>query len=132
MIDLLLRGANLPDGRKGVDIAVKDGRIAEVGPALAVEAAQIIDAAGRLVTPPFVDAHFHMDSTLSLGQPRLNESGTLLEGIRLWSELKPHLTVEAIKTRALAVCRWAIARGSLAIRPCRRVRRPAARRGRAA
>jgi cytosine/creatinine deaminase len=116
MIDLLLRGANLPDGRKGVDIAVKDGRIAEVGPALAVEAAQIIDAAGRLVTPPFVDAHFHMDSTLSLGQPRLNESGTLLEGIRLWSELKPHLTVEAIKTRALALCRWAIARGSLAIR----------------
>jgi cytosine/creatinine deaminase len=116
MIDLLLRGANLPDGRKGVDIAVMDGRIAEVGPALAVEAAQIIDAAGRLVTPPFVDAHFHMDSTLSLGQPRLNESGTLLEGIRLWSELKPHLTVEAIKTRALALCRWAIARGSLAIR----------------
>ena len=75
-----------------------------------------IDARGRLVTPPFVDAHFHMDSTLSLGRPRLNESGTLLEGIQLWSELKPHLTVEAIKARALEFCRWAIARGSLAVR----------------
>jgi len=116
MIDLLIRGANLPDGRQDIDIAVKDGRIAALGPALPAEAAQVIDATGRLVTPPFVDAHFHMDSTLSLGLPRLNESGTLLEGIRLWSELKPHLTVEAIKTRALALCRWAIARGSLAIR----------------
>ena len=43
------------------------------------------------MTPPFVDSHFHMDSTLSLGNPRLNESGTLLEGIKLWGELKPHL-----------------------------------------
>jgi cytosine/creatinine deaminase len=116
MLDLLIRGANLPDGREGIDIAVKDGRIAELGPALKAEAAREIDATGRLVTPPFVDAHFHMDSTLSLGQPRLNESGTLLEGIKLWSELKPHLTVDAIKQRALALCRWAIARGSLAIR----------------
>src|SRR3546814_7828689 len=57
-----------------------------------------------------------MDSTLSLGLPRLNRSGTLLEGIALWGELKPHLTVEAIKQRALALCRWSIARGTLAIR----------------
>jgi len=44
---------------------------------------------GYLVSPPFVDAHFHMDATLSLGLPRLNQSGTLLEGIALWGELKP-------------------------------------------
>jgi cytosine/creatinine deaminase len=116
MLDLLVRGANLPDGRMGQDIAVKDGRIGEVGPAIKATAAREIDARGRLVTPPFVDAHFHMDSTLSLGLPRMNESGTLLEGIKLWSELRPHLTVEAIKTRAHEFCRWAIARGSLAVR----------------
>ena len=116
MLDLLVRGANLPDGRKAQDIAVKNGRIAEVAPAIQAQAAREIDARGRLVTPPFVDAHFHMDSTLSLGQPRMNESGTLLEGIKLWSELKPHLTVEAIKVRAREFCRWAIARGSLAVR----------------
>ena len=57
-----------------------------------------------------------MDSALSLGQPRLNESGTLLEGIQIWGELKPDLTPDAIKARALAYCRWAIARGTLAIR----------------
>jgi cytosine deaminase len=116
MLDLIVRNANLPDGRQGRDIAVGQGRIAEVGPAIKAEAAREIDAAGRLVTPPFVDSHFHMDSTLSLGQPRLNESGTLLEGIALWGELKPHLTVEAIKARALELCQWSIARGTLAIR----------------
>ena len=116
MLDLILRGANLPDGREGQDIAVANGRIAEVAPRIEAKAAREIDVRGRLVTPPFVDAHFHMDSTLSLGRPRLNESGTLLEGIQLWSELKPHLTVEAIKARALEFCRWAIARGSLAVR----------------
>ncbi|MCK5623521.1 MAG: amidohydrolase family protein, partial [Alphaproteobacteria bacterium] len=116
MLDLLVRNANLPDGRKGLDIAVRDGRIAEVAPAIKAGAAREIDAAGRLVTPPFVDSHFHMDSTLSLGQPRLNESGTLLEGIALWGELKPHLTVESIKQRALELCQWSIARGTLAIR----------------
>jgi cytosine deaminase len=116
MLDLLIRGANLPDGRTGIDIAIKDGRIVELAAGLSGEAPVSLDARGRLVTPPFVDAHFHMDSTLSLGQPRLNESGTLLEGIKLWSELKPHLTVAAIKERALRFCRWAIARGSLAVR----------------
>jgi len=116
MLDLIVRNANLPDGRKGLDIAVRNGKVAEIAPAIKGEAAREIDAAGRLVTPPFVDSHFHMDSTLSLGQPRLNESGTLLEGIALWGELKPHLTVEAIKQRALELCHWSIARGTLAIR----------------
>lgn len=116
MLDLVIRNANLPDGRKGLDIAVQDGRIVAVMPTVDAEATREIDATGRLVTPPFVDSHFHMDATLSLGQPRLNESGTLLEGIALWGELKPHLTVESIKARALELCNWSIARGTLAIR----------------
>ncbi|WP_422366901.1 amidohydrolase family protein [Pelagibius sp.] len=116
MLDLIVRNANLPTGDTGQDIAVKDGLIAEVAPGIDAEAAETIDAAGHLVTPPFVDSHFHMDATLSLGLPRLNESGTLLEGIALWGELKPHLTVDALKERALALCRWSIAKGTLAIR----------------
>ncbi|GAA0587733.1 amidohydrolase family protein [Caenispirillum bisanense] len=114
--DLIVRNATLPDGRRGQDIVVTAGRIAEVRPAVAAEAAQEIDAAGQLVTPPFVDAHFHMDSTLSHGLPRVNRSGTLLEGIALWGELKPDLTAEAIAARALEYCDWAVARGLLAIR----------------
>ena len=75
MLDLIVRDATLPDGRRGCDIAVRDGRIKEVAPALKAPARQEIDVAGCLVTPPFVDSHFHMDSALSYGQPRVNESG---------------------------------------------------------
>jgi cytosine deaminase len=115
-MDLIIRNANLPDGRTGIDIGIKDGKIAALEVALTAKAQEEIDASGYLVSPPFVDAHFHMDATLSLGQPRLNQSGTLLEGIGLWGELKPHLTVEAIKERALRYCDLAVARGLLAIR----------------
>ncbi len=115
-MDLIIRNANLPDGRVGIDIGIKDGKIAALEVALTAKAEKEIDASGYLVSPPFVDAHFHMDATLSLGLPRLNQSGTLLEGIALWGELKPHLTVEAIKERALRYCDLAVARGLLAIR----------------
>ena len=97
--DLLVRNATLPDGRSGLDIAIRDGRIAAIERAIGSEAARIIDAQGCLVAPPFVDIHFHMDATLSLGIPRLNQSGTLLEGIALWGELKPLLTPEAVAER---------------------------------
>ncbi|WP_316157103.1 amidohydrolase family protein [Cupriavidus sp. BIC8F] len=116
MLDLILRHCNLPDGRTDIDIGIAAGRIAAVEPALAARAAEEVDAAGQLVTPPFVDAHFHMDATLSYGVPRVNQSGTLLEGIALWGELKPMLTQEALVERALAYCDWAVARGLLAIR----------------
>src|SRR5215203_6288245 len=114
--DLIVRNATLPDGRAGLDIAVRGGRIVAVEPEIAGEAGHTVDAGGYLVSPPFVDVHFHMDATLSLGLPRLNESGTLLEGIALWGELKPMLTHEAVVERALAYCDWAVSMGLLAIR----------------
>src|SRR5271165_1417674 len=116
VFDLIIRDASLPDGRKGQDVAVSGGRIAAIEPGLEAEAGETIDARGYLLSPPFVDCHFHMDATLSLGQPRLNQSGTLLEGIALWGELKPLLTQEAVAERALRYCDLAVAQGLLAIR----------------
>jgi cytosine/creatinine deaminase len=116
VLDLILRHCNLPDGQQNVDVGMEAGLIQAIQPALPAQAHQEVDAQGQLLSPPFVDAHFHMDSTLSLGLPRLNQSGTLLEGIALWGELKPHLTQEAIVERALAYCDWAVAQGLLAIR----------------
>ena len=114
---LLIRHATLPDGRTGIDLLVQDGRIAAVGPALPhPDGAEQVDAQGWLLSPPFVDAHFHLDATLSHGLPRVNASGTLLEGIALWGELKPLLTPQALVDRALAYCDWAVAKGLLAIR----------------
>ncbi|HRP78662.1 MAG TPA: amidohydrolase family protein [Aquamicrobium sp.] len=113
--DLIVKGGTLPDGTIA-DIAVSGDRIAAVEHDIAAEAARVIDASGCLVSPPFVDPHFHMDATLSYGIPRINASGTLLEGIALWGELKPLLTHEAVKERALAYCDWAVSMGLLAIR----------------
>jgi cytosine/creatinine deaminase len=117
MLDLLVTHANLPDGRTGVSIAVQNGRIVEVATHIdAASAHQVVDACDQLVTPHFVDPHFHMDATLSYGLPRVNASGTLLEGIALWGELKPQLTADALIERALTYCDWAVAKGLLAIR----------------
>ena len=116
MLDLLITNAHLPDGRSNMAVAVKDGKIVDVKEALTASANETLDAGGLLLVPPFVDAHFHMDATLSYGLPRVNASGTLLEGIALWGELKPLLTYEALVERAKTYCDWAIANGLLAIR----------------
>ena len=115
-LDLIVRNATLPDGRSGQDIGAADGRIVAIEPALKADARTTLDAKGRLVSPPFVDCHFHMDATLSLGLPRLNRSGTLLEGIALWGELKPLLTHDAVAERALRYCDLAVSQGLLAVR----------------
>lgn len=116
MFDLIVKNATLPDGRGGIDIACADGLIRAVEPGITAKGFEVIDAAGQLVSPPFVDPHFHMDATLSLGSPRMNVSGTLLEGIALWGELKPIQSVEDIVTRALRYCDLAVSMGLGAIR----------------
>jgi cytosine/creatinine deaminase len=104
-----------------IDLWVQDGKIASISPynvdRLSLKSdMHIIEGKGHLLSPPFVDAHFHLDATLSLGRPRLNASGTLFEGIQIWAEQKPSLTEEDVYERAKSLIRWAIARGTLAMR----------------
>src|SRR6195952_2455226 len=114
---LIVRNASLVDGRRGIDVHAESGRITALGVGLPMpEGAEVIEADGWLLSPHFIDAHFHMDATLSYGLPRVNQSGTLLEGIALWGELKPLLTADALVERAMAYCDWAVAKGLLAIR----------------
>lgn len=114
MFDLIVKGGTLPDGTVA-DIGIRGDTIAAVGQ-LKAEAGRVIDATGDLVAPPFVDPHFHMDATLSYGLPRVNASGTLLEGISLWGELREIATVDEMVNRALTYCDWAASLGLLAIR----------------
>jgi cytosine deaminase len=115
MFDLIVKGGTLPDGRVS-DIGIVGDKITAIGSLNTAEAGKVIDASGDLVSPPFVDPHFHMDATLSYGLPRINASGTLLEGIGLWSELKRVMTQDDIIARALTYCDWAASMGLLAIR----------------
>jgi cytosine deaminase len=116
---LLVRDARLP-GRAGrVDIAcADDGTIASVEPAgdLPAEGAEVLDAGGALVTPPYVEPHVHLDGALTAGEPRWNESGTLWEGIACWAERKPMLTREDVLDRVREVLRWYVANGVLHVR----------------
>ncbi|MGO4915483.1 amidohydrolase family protein [Pseudogemmobacter sp. W21_MBD1_M6] len=114
MFDLIVKGGVLADGRVA-DIGITGDRITAIETGL-TGAREVVDASGDLVSPPFVDPHFHMDATLSYGTPRINASGTLLEGIGLWGELKEVMTLEEVRDRALAYCDWAASMGLLAIR----------------
>jgi len=115
MFDLIVKGGTLPDGQVA-DIGIKGAKITAIAELSDAQAGQIIDASGDLVSPPFVDPHFHMDATLSYGLPRINTSGTLLEGIGLWGELKQVMTQDEVVERALKYCDWAASMGVLAIR----------------
>ena len=115
--DLVIHNAQLHRHSGLVDIAVKDGQFARIANELSSDdATREIDAAGRLVSPPFIDAHVHLDAVLTVGQPRYNTTGTLLEGIQIWSERKPSLTREDVKKRVLKEIRWEVAQGTLHIR----------------
>ncbi|MGD1884608.1 MAG: amidohydrolase family protein [Paracoccaceae bacterium] len=115
MFDLIVKGGTLPDGRVA-DIGIADGKITAIDVLDDATAGAVIDASGDLVSPPFVDPHFHMDATLSYGIPRINASGTLLEGIGLWGELKQVMAQEEVVARAMTYCDWAASMGLLAIR----------------
>jgi cytosine/creatinine deaminase len=115
MTDLVVRNAHLLDGRL-VDLAVEDGRFTRIGSSLELDASTTIEAAGRLLTAPLVDCHLHLDASLTVGRPRFNQSGTLIEGIQVWGELKPSLTEQEVFERASEVVRWAAAQGTLWIR----------------
>ena len=115
MNDLVIRNC-LDFNQNKIDIFIKGGKIKEISEKIQISNIPEIDAQGHFVSPPFIDSHFHMDATLSYGLPRINQSGTLLEGISLWGELKKDLTADAIKERARKLCKWSIARGTLGIR----------------
>src|SRR3989440_6563142 len=110
MIDLTLANARLVDGAL-VELHVDGGRFVSGG-----EPRRTIDVEGRLVTPPLVDCHLHLDASLTVGKPRFNESGTLIEGIHVWGELKPSLTEQDVFERASEIVRWSVAQGTLFIR----------------
>ena len=114
MFDLILRGARLDGGL--VDVAVSEGRIERAAPGIEGPAAREVDAGGQLLSPPFVESHVHLDATLTAGQPRWNGSGTLFEGIQIWSERKKEISREDVIDRATRLLRWQAAQGVLHVR----------------
>ena len=119
---LIVRNARVhPTARRGLDlldIRVTGNTIDAIHPSgqIPADGRPELDAAGGLLSPPLVDPHVHLDAVLTVGEPRHNESGTLIEGIQTWAERKSFLTHEDVKSRALEAIRWEVAQGTGLIR----------------
>jgi cytosine deaminase len=115
-MQLVVRNARLR-GRSGTyDLAADGGKIVRIARSVTQKAEEEIDAGGNLVLPPFIDMHFHLDSALAYGEPRFNESGTLLEGIEIWGEKKKRLTEAEIRSRAARMLKLMVIHGTQFLR----------------
>ncbi|MEV4257327.1 cytosine deaminase [Spirillospora sp. NPDC049652] len=112
----LIRNVRLSGRDELLDIEVDDGRFARIVPAGQGSGDLLADGAGGLASPPFVEPHVHLDTTLTAGEPRWNASGSLWEGIAVWSERKRTLTGQDVIDRATEVLRWYAANGVLHVR----------------
>jgi cytosine deaminase len=115
-VDLIVRNARVAGFDAPVDVAVRRDRIARIEPSLPEGADVEIDAAGGLTTPALVEPHLHLDAVLTEGQPRHNRSGSLFEGIEIWGERVPSLTVDDLTRRAATALRWLLAHGVTRLR----------------
>lgn len=114
---MLIKNVHVDNQEKATDVRIVNGKFKEIAPNLeAHDLEQVIDGKGNLLLPPFVDSHVHLDATLTAGQPEWNESGTLFDGIRIWSERKQDLTKEDVKKRAKKTIENMVAHGIQHIR----------------
>lgn len=115
MFDLIVRNTAFLTSSQLQDIGVKNNQIKEIGK-INTKGRKEIDAEGNLALPPFVESHIHYDTVLTAGDPHWNESGTLIEGINVWSKRKKKLTVDDVQTRAFHVIKEQIKYGVLHVR----------------
>ena len=96
-----LKNVHVDNHEEVVDVRILNGKFSEIKANLTPhDGEEVIDGKENLLLPPFVDSHVHLDATLTAGQPEWNETGTLFDGIRIWSERKQDLTKEDVKSRA--------------------------------
>ena len=114
MADLILRNARIAGSESLSDIVIEAGRISAIQPAAGdagAAAGEVIDLGGRLVTPPLVEPHVHLDAVLTVGQPRPNASGSLFEGIEVWADRVADLSYSDVQSRVRQILRWQLACG---------------------
>lgn len=109
---MIIKNVTLKDKEGNFDILIENGVIKKIDKNIEVKNnEEIIDGRGGFALPPFIEPHVHLDATLTAGEPRWNESGTLFEGIQCWAERKEMLTKKDVKERAKKALSWQIANG---------------------
>src|SRR5699024_11113469 len=115
-LDLVIRDVRMQGEKKLVDIGIENGKFTLINPHIEEKGRKEISGEGRIISPPLVESHIHLDSALTVGKPWSNESGTLLEAIDIWSHYKKDLSKEALVAQAEEAVKWLIANGVLKIR----------------
>ena len=114
-MDLILRNARLAgEDRRSADIGIENGKIVAIEPHLRVEA-EIIDLAGRLVSPGFVETHIHLDKSCILDRCT-SDRGDLDEAIREVAKAKAAFTRADVCARATRTLEKAILHGTTHMR----------------
>ena len=113
---MIIRNARIENAEELQDIRYENGVFCEIGTVSPGEGEEELDVRGKLVLPPFIESHVHLDTCLTAGDPVWNRSGTLFEGIECWSKRKDKLTREDIKERVNRVARMYAANGIQHIR----------------
>jgi cytosine deaminase len=114
-MDLVIRNARPADRPEPpVDIGISEGRIAEVGPRLGIEA-PAFDAAGRLVCAGLVETHIHLDKSRIIERCG-PEEGRDVAAVKRIRPLKPQMTVADVRARAETTLEAAILNGTTRMR----------------
>ncbi|AEV94395.1 cytosine deaminase [Pediococcus claussenii] len=99
---MLIKQVYIENSNSKKDVRIMDGKFAAIETSIEpYQNEEVIEADGKLLLPPFIDSHVHLDATLTAGDPEWNESGTLFDGIRIWAARKQKLTKQDVKERAL-------------------------------
>ena len=115
--EVLIRNANVFDVGKGLDIAVRDGKIVQIGPDLPMTAPTELRADNKLVVPGFVESHTHLDKAFTAvdeDTPNLQEAYGIFA--RYLAKIPPEGMVEDIKVRSRRVLDWELAAGASAVK----------------
>lgn len=113
---MLIKQVHIENDPELKDILIENGKIKKIAAKIDENDAEVLGLKGKLVIPPFVDPHVHLDSTLTAGEPEWNETGTLFDGIRIWSERKKTLTKADVKQRSIATLKQQALHGIQAVR----------------
>lgn len=103
---MLFRNTSIENNQVLQDIRVENSKFTEIGQKLAAKKdEEVIDLQGKLLLPPFIESHVHLDACLTAGDPVWNMSGTLFEGIECWSKRKDKLSRADIRERVHKIVR---------------------------
>ncbi|MCY9806436.1 cytosine deaminase [Lentilactobacillus senioris] len=109
---MLIQNVLIENATEASDVRIVDGKFSEIAAHLTPQPGEeVLDGNHKLLLPPFVDPHVHLDATMTAGDPEWNQTGTLFDGIRIWSERKKTLTKEDVKQRAKDAIKLQVANG---------------------